>query len=413
MNGKHLALSLLLSSALLVAGSGAAGAQPAPLGPETRVDTLAGDQFPGNPMLTVQRDGTFEIAWSYGAHQPAAIYVRHFNAAGRPTDASQVLLGSEGFWPEVDAIVKAGKGYDVLWHVIGGPGVPTPFYTRHLDARGVPLGKKPLKVGKPFMSYMWFTAGDGLAGGYYLSLIGTLELRKISPNGVPTLQERRINTSELTSPVPAVVPLTNGGFVGVIQGTTVVPAGGTPQPVLRARRFSGQFEPVGPDFDLNTIPAGPAGTPPLLGQTFAVAAAPDGGFGVAWTLDDTLYVRVFDAAGHAEVPESPVVTVGPDHRIAPASIAFDNAGNLLLLWMEEATEPLSGIPLLDLHLQLFNSRGVPLGPQEELTSAASGAFGQPLTGKVAWANGSWLVTWAAESNLQGPSAIFVRRFARQ
>src|SRR4051794_16425043 len=139
------ALFLLLGAAGLAAASPrGAAAQPAPLGPEVRVDTLAGNQFPSNPKLEVQRDGSFEIVWDSGGNQPASIFSRHFGAGGQPTDASQRVLGGEGFRPEVDAITRAGKGYDVLWHVDNDP-LPQVFYTRHLDVRGVPLGAKPLR----------------------------------------------------------------------------------------------------------------------------------------------------------------------------------------------------------------------------------------------------------------------------
>jgi hypothetical protein len=402
------ALYLLLGAAgLAAAGPRRAAAQPAPLGPEVRVDTLAGDQFPGNPKLEVQRDGTFEIAWDYGGNQPASIFARHFNAAGQPTDASQRELGGEGFWPQMDAITKAGKGYDVLWHIHHDIGtMPPAFYTRHLDARGAPIGSKPLKVGKPFLPYMWFLGGDGLIGGYYSASVKTLELRKVSPNGVPTLLERRINVQPLDSPAPWVTPLSNGGFVGVIRGTTLSPPDPTPRTVLRARLFDGAFNPHGIDFDVNTLPAGPVGTAPVLGVDYIVAPAPTGGgFAVAWTLGDTLYLRSFDAAGHASGPEVPAVTFsGP---LAPLSAAIDKQGHLLLLWFEILGDP----PHSNLQIELFDSHGLPLGPPEGLASAASGAFQEPFAGSVALSGSSWLVTWAAQQFDLQPSAIFVRRFA--
>jgi len=398
--------ALCLGTVWLAAGPHGAAAQPAPLGPEVRVDTLAGDQFPANPKLEVQRDGSFEIAWDYGGDQPASIFGRHFNAAGQPTDASQRVLGGEGFWPQVDAVTKAGKGYDVLWHIENDTLPPT-FYTRHLDARGAPLGSKPLKVGKPFLPYMWFLGGDGLVGGYYSGFFNTFELRKVSPNGVPTLQERRINTEPLDSTTPSITPLSSGGFVGVIRGTTVRPPDDTPRPVLRARFFKGSFEPMGIDFDLNSLPAGPNGTAPILGLDYVVAATPGGGFAVAWTLDNTLYLRFFDAAGHASGPEVPAVTyLG---TFAPLSAAVDKRGNLLLLWFEILGDP----PHPNLQIELFNSHGLPLGPPESLSSAVSDRFQEPFVGSVATLGSSWLVTWAAKVPDLETSAIFVRRFAPQ
>ncbi|HSS48732.1 MAG TPA: hypothetical protein VLX28_07290 [Thermoanaerobaculia bacterium] len=407
MTRTRFALFLLLGAAgLAAAAPRGAAAQPAALGPEVRVDTLAGDQFPSNPKLFVQRDGSFEIAWDSGGNPPLSIFARHFNPAGSPTDAAQRALGGQGTWPELDAIGNAGKGYDVLWHIHDDTGTQPPaFYTRHLDARGVPLGAKPLKVGKPFLPFMWLLAGDGLAGGYYAASVKTLELRKVSPNGVPTLQERRINVQPLDDTTPSLTPLTNGGFVGVIRGTTVAPPDGMPRPVLRARLFKGTFEPSGIDFDVNTLPAGANGAAPVLGVDFTVAATPGGGFAVAWTLDDTLYVRFFDVAGHAAAPEVPVVS--HDGPFAPLSMATDKQGNLLLLWFEILGDP----PHSNLQIDLLDPHGAPLGPPESLSSEASGQFQQPFAGSVAWAGGSWLVTWAAQVSSGSPSAVFVRRFA--
>jgi hypothetical protein len=408
MNRSRFVLGILLGAAwLAAAGPRGAAAQPLPLGPEERVDTLTGDQFlPTNPKLEVQRDGSFEIAWDYGGNQPASIFARHFNAAGLPNDALQRVLGGQGFWPEMDAITKAGKGYDVLWHIHDNTGTMPPlFYTRHLDARGVPIGVKPLKVGKPFLRYMWFLGGDGLIGGYDALSVKTLELRKVSPNGVPTLLERRINVQPLDSPTPSVTPLSNGGFVGVVRGTTVSPPDTTPRTVLRARLFDGAFNPHGIDFDITTLPAGPDGTAPVLGVDYTVAATSTGGFAVAWTLGDTIYLRSFDAAGHAPGPEVPVVT--HDGGLAPLSAAIDKQGRLLLLWFEILGDP----PHSNLQIELFDAHGLPLGPPEGLASDASGAFQEPFAGSVAMSGGSWLVTWAAQQVDLQPSAIFVRRFA--
>ena len=403
-NRTRFALALLLSSAWLgVAGPRGVAAQPAPLGPEVRVDTLAGDQFPNDPMLSVQRDGTFEVAWDYGGSQPASIFARHFTAAVRPTDAAQVLLGSEGFWPQLDAITKAGKGYDVLWHINDDTGtMPPAFYTRHLDARGALLGNKPLKVGKPYFPYVWFVAGDGLVAGSFQEPIRTFNLRKLSPNGVPTLVERRIDTRPIDDPRPSVTPLANGNFVAVFEATSLPVE--SARRVLRARLFSGTFEPQTPDFDVNTTPAGLSGTAPFLGPDFTVAAAPNGGFAVAWTLDHTLYLRFFNAAGDPLGPEVPAVT--SDGAFAPLSAAIDKKGNLLLLWFR-IPAPLQ----TDLQIQLFDSHGAPLGPPEGVNSAASDRYQQPFAGSVAWTGSAWLVTWAAQVGDLEPSAIFVRRFA--
>src|SRR4051794_15662903 len=57
-------------------------AQPPPLGPETRVDTLLG-RHPACPKVDVSRKGgAAEIAWDYGGLPPFDVYVRHYAPNG-------------------------------------------------------------------------------------------------------------------------------------------------------------------------------------------------------------------------------------------------------------------------------------------------------------------------------------------
>jgi hypothetical protein len=90
----------------------------------------------------------------------------------------------------------------------------------------------------------------------------------------------------------------------------------------------------------------------------------------------------------------------------PASLAFDDQGDLALLWIRFLNDS-------DLQLQLFDPHGAPLGASLDVRSAASGAFLAPQQGSVAWAGDSWLVTWVAGAPGQDDRAIFVRRFAEE
>ncbi|HSS52742.1 MAG TPA: hypothetical protein VLX28_27690, partial [Thermoanaerobaculia bacterium] len=123
-------------------------------------------------------------------------------------------------------------------------------------------------------------------------------------------------------------------------------------------------------------------------------------------LSQTLYVRFFDAAAK---PLGPAVAAGTaENAFSPVSMAFDKAGNLLVLCL---FRDFSHAPEIDdLQIQLLDPQGLALGPPESVASAASAPYSQPSQGSVAWAGDSWLVTWTAS----GPgltSAIFVRRFA--
>jgi hypothetical protein len=87
----------------------------------------------------------------------------------------------------------------------------------------------------------------------------------------------------------------------------------------------------------------------------------------------------------------------------PSSLAFDPDGNLALLWVLFLDDS-------DLQLQLFDPHGSPLGSATAVRSAASGGFAVPRQGSVAWAGGSWLVSWVAGLPGKDPRTVFVRQF---
>src|SRR5436305_13114407 len=404
MNRTRFALFILLGAAWLgEMGARRAAAQPAPLGSEIRVDTLAGDQFPSSPVLAVQPGGDFEIAWGYGASQPAQIFSRHFAAGGDPTDAAQVLIGSQGYYPLADAVTATPKGFDVLWHVVNDlrPEAPA-FYRRHLSPLGVPDPGKPVHLGGKGIEWVWNVRGNGFMAGSPLLHAHGIAAQHLASSGRPTGPELRLNSRRVDDPETIVTAVADGGFVAVWSGAVPV-RGSTARAVLRARRFSPAGKPLGPDFDVNLIVPEPGETP-FLRPEFTVAAAPDGGFAVSWILTDTLYLRFFDAAARPLGPEVAALTT--DDAIAPESMAFDPAGNLLVLWLVLLQDPFR----TDLQIQLFDAHGAPLGPPEGVSSAASDRYRQPFRGSVEWAGDSWLVAWAAQVEDLEPSAIFVRRF---
>ncbi|MES1241686.1 MAG: hypothetical protein ABUT39_08700 [Acidobacteriota bacterium] len=395
---------------LLVALAGsAAAAQPVPLGPEMRVDTVESRQ-PDVPFVAAQAGGGFEIAWSYKNAEAPLVVARHFDADGAPTDASPVALGGLGPYPSVRGVTATNGGFEVLWQLGGSP--RQPHYRRHLDLRGTPAPGKPVQMGGTGWStrWVWQVRGSGFMDGW-----------PIVKNHMPVgLAVQRLDTSGgLTGPVlrlnsrlvydddrPILAGLAGGGFLAVWNGVISEPVN-TYRSVVRARRFSPAGKPLGSDFDVHS-------KVPEEGDILhspRVATAPGGGFAVAWSFFDsgasasTPYLRLFDAAGRPRGREIP----GPATADRVEAMAFDAAGRLLVLWGEGLERPGE----VDLEAQLFGPRAEALGPPERIATEASGRFQRPLRGNVAWAEGSWLVTWVAETDegYLGPKAVFVRRFA--
>jgi len=391
---------VLLSCAAGLAAAGPRGlsAQLAPLGPEVQ---LATGTSPERPVLAVQPAGSYVIAWD---DLPSKVFAQYVAAGAEPGDEVPTLLWT-GPNPEVDAVTATPQGFDVLWHSLNDLGEPAAFYRRHLDSRGVPAPGRPVRLGRGGIDWVWNIGGNEYLAGWILPNKPGIAARRINSAGRQTGPELRLNRRAVEALDTVVVPLAGGGFVAVWVGDVELGEGEENDlKVLRARVFSSAGRPLGPDFDINTIPPGIGETVPALSSQFQVAAAPGGGFAVSWELGQTIYLRVFDATGHAQAPEVPAVTA--EGAYAPESMAFDDQGNLLLLWSRFLDDS-------DLLIQLFDPHGAPLGAAREVRSAASGEFDTPRQGSVAWAGDSWLVTWLAGATGQDDRAIFVRRFAEE
>jgi hypothetical protein len=379
-------------------------AQLAPLSPEAQLP--AGDT-PERPMLAVQPGGGYAVAWD----DLAGKVFSHFVAAGdeAPGEGTKLVVGGLAV---TDSVTATPKGFEVLWHAVNDGGEPVAFYRRHLDLGGVPAPGKPVLLARNGVDWVWDLGGTRYLAGWFMDPRQALGARFLSPSGQPAGPVFRLSSRPVDDPVAEVVPLADGGFVAVWFGTRLTKSleiegqkeeeGGTS--VLRARRFTAAGQPLGPDFDVNTTPPGPGETTPFLNPQFQVAAAPAGGFAVSWALGQTIYLRYFDAAGRAVTPE--ILAVSDPSVFSPVSMAFDDRGNLLLLWLQFLDDP-------DLQIQSFDPHGAPLGPSQMLQSAASNELQRPLEGSVSWAGDSWLVTWVAGASEGSPRGVFVRRFARE
>jgi hypothetical protein len=390
-------MSRALVLLLAIASSRELAAQLVPAGPEVR---LATGGAPQGVMLAVQPAGNYAIAWS---DLPSRVLVQHVADGAEPADERPAPLWN-GATPELDGVTATATGFDVLWHVLDANEVPVEFYRRHLDLRGNPDPGRPLLLGRAGVDWVWDlgTASDPYLAGWILPVKHGIAARRVTAAGRQTGLAIRLNSRAVDIPSTEVVPLAGGGFVAVWFGEVSLGEGeDLTLKVLRARVFSSAGRPLGPDFDVNTIPPGRGETVPALNSQFQVAAAPGGGFAVAWALGGTIYVRSFDAAGHAPAPEAPAVTA--EGAYAPSSLAIDESGKLALLWVQFLDDS-------DLQLQLLDPRGAPLGPSTDVRSAASDGFTVPRQGSVARAGDSWLVTWVAGSPEQGSRALFVRRF---
>ncbi|MFL6262760.1 MAG: hypothetical protein ACJ76Y_23925 [Thermoanaerobaculia bacterium] len=408
MKNSRWVLSLLSFLLLAGPGSGELAAQLTPTGPEKRVDTLPGDQYPKCPEIGVAPDQSFEIAWGYNGDLPPEIKARHYNASGSPTDPAEVLVAALDYYPVTLFVTPVSTGFRVLMEVIDDLGAPSRFFRRRIDPGGVPAGA-PRPVGIVGTTH-WVSPGPGdtLFAGRYDSAPHRLSLQKVDSLGVPTGTVYILNSRPISFQTrPRILALPDGGWIAVFGGYSIAEAGSPVLQVIRARRFNAAGVPMGPDFDVTSLPlAAPA---PSLSFDFIAAGGPGGRFAVAWIVydasGDAVRFRSFTGSG---APVAPEQTVSTEELLSgPVSMAFDNTGRVLLMW--GTTLPVPSFPHV-LKARLLRPNGTALGASFFPQSAASGAFDEPLCGSVAWVGSSWLVTWAAQKRDLGPSAVFLRRF---
>ena len=335
------------------------------------------------------------IAWDDDALSSQGAFTYGYIPAGEgPWDVCCLLYSPTGV-PSVDAVTAGRQGFDVIWHTWHYLDDPTPtlFYRAHLNLRGMPEGK-PVRLGGAGTEWVWQVRGNGFMAGWSLPSRHGIAARRLTALGQPTGPELRLNSRLVDHPAGvSVVGLADASFVAVWLG--VMP-GSPGTAVLRARRFSPSGKPLGPDFDLNTTPLRVLDT--SFDPGFKVAAAPGGGFAVAWLGDRRTFLRRFNAAG---TPLGPEVTASApeDSEEAPQSMAFDGTGNLLLLFGE-----------FQLQLRLFDPQGTPLGPPVNVNDDSTE---EPRGGSLAWTGDSWLVAYLAAIFPYDQSSIFVRRFAKR
>lgn len=391
-------------------------AQPAPVGPETRVDTLAA--LPVCPHLAVAPDHSFEVVWSSHEFPPFTPQGRHYAADGTPTDPRQVQTSGVGDFydtPTVYLLSPLADGYRMLFDLFDETleHPPSTLFQR-LDRAGHPVGPA-VAVGDASTRWVWPGPGGLLYAGSYQARQKILVIQQVASTGRPTGLRITVNDQPVDNPHLQIVPLDGREFVAVWTGTSVATRRSPARQVIRARRFRAGA-PDGKEFDVNVSPGGANGEPPFFVSPLAVADPQTGGFAVAWLVADavntthpssSIHLRFFGAPGR---PASPEVTATPAGLLLSlADAAFDDAGNLLLLWQP----PLRNV----LRARLFRFAGGsagPAGPAFQVNSDASAPFDLPGCGDLAWTGGGWWITWSAGRSVPATGgqfgAVFLRRF---
>ncbi|MFL6262489.1 MAG: hypothetical protein ACJ76Y_22555 [Thermoanaerobaculia bacterium] len=406
MNRTRFALSLLLTSVWL--GATAHPASAAQLVPLDFEEELYADVFANPPVVASQPGGPYVIAWdddTFATNEGSFTY--RYTPAGENPAGIDHGTGYHSIYsptgaPDVDSITAGREGFDVIWHAFEYEG-PAYFYRAHLNLRGQSEGK-PVRLGNAFTEWAWQVKGNGFMAGWPLPSKHGIAARRLTASGQWTGPELRLNSRLVDQPAyVSVVGLADASFVAVWLGS----APGSPKTaVLRARRFSPSGKPLGADFDVNSFPLGLYDPSSGYGPALKVAAAPGGGFVVAWGLTQGAYLRWFNASGIPLGPERRA-SAAEDFFAFPQDMAFDDTGDLVLLW---------SLGYDGLQIRLFDPQGTPQGPPVDVNSDVNeDPWGRsmPWGGGLAWTGDSWLVAWVASIFPYDQGTIFVRRFAKR
>jgi len=345
--------TLLAGAALIALGPALASAQSA-VGPNFLVSgyTTGGQD---NPRVATDRQGNFVVVWA----ADEGVVARRFTAAGAPRGAEFVVRSYTAGYPRLPDVASAADGsFVVVWNSNGPDGSDYGIFGQRFDANGLPAG--------------------------------------------PELAVNSYTTGRQSQPAVAADPAGNFVVVWHSQGQT------STEYNVFGQRFDAAGTPLGAEFAVVNY------TPGLFSAQHAPAVdvADDGSFVVAWVHRYAIFLPIrgrlagqrYDAAGVAQGDAFFVDTNTAANEGAP-DVAFDGAGNFMVVWSESGGFPL---PTSNAAGRFYDPSGTPLGAGFAL--ASTGNSGGALVD--ADRNGNFVTTWSsrAREGAQFETGVYARRF---
>jgi hypothetical protein len=321
----------------------------APSGSEFQVNTYAyGVQY----LAAVGGGGAegFVVTWGSNGdfESQTNIHARRLNSDGSPLGSDfQVNIYTTLYQTRPAVALDAAGNFVVAWVSQGSSGDDTDgtsIQARRFDAGGAPLGPD-FQVNTYATGHQSETAVASDATGNFVvvwSSYGSsgddssgysIQARRFDAAGNPLGLGFQVNTYTTSwQRGPAVAAGPAGGFV-VVWHSHGSSGGDNSDFSIQARRFDSAANPLGPDFQVNTITTSDQGSP-------RVAVEPSGNFVVVWSSnhsggDDSdgtsIQVRRFNPAGFPLGPDFQVNTYTTGDQELP-TVAVDAAGNFVVTW---------------------------------------------------------------------------------
>jgi VCBS repeat-containing protein len=324
------------------------GADGMPLGVETRINTATlNDQR--YAAVAALPDGGYVVTWmSYTQPtnqfgQELRILAQRFDATGASV-GDEIEVGTAAlhtiFWHGAVAAL-AGGDFVVAWTVNDAQTDQHDIYAQRVDINGLAL-PEPIRLNASTQGSQIEPAIAALPdGGFIATWLSLSEYgdrvydrpwqviaQRFDAEGMPVGAEIRIDARTGSyRQAPVVTELDGGGWVIAWANTRSA----------EFQCFSADGAPVGVlrQIDYTALQQALATADPQI--SFAIAAAPDGGFAVAWlgraAIDavEVMLLQRFDAVGTAiDVP----ITVNPDlqNRGGPPLLAAMSDGSYVVTW---------------------------------------------------------------------------------
>jgi hypothetical protein len=376
-------------------------AAPVRLGPETPVNTTT-ESDQARPAVAGDGAGGFVVAWhSFGQDgSGSGVYARRYDAAGPvgPEFRANTLTASSQSFP---AVAAAPGGFVVVWQSDGQDGDSWGVYGQRYDAAGTPRGEEfvvndaaagrqvaPAVAMAPDGRFVvaWTdfgTEGDGF--GVYA--------RAFNADGTPRGPQFPVNTTVVLDQMdPAVGIAADGSFVVTWDGRLESGRFG-----VFARHFDAGVSPSGEEFRVDAD-AWPDVREP------SVALEPDGDFVVAWQSPGEaagagVYARRY-AAGGAAVGDA--VPVGAGSGDAMPAVAAAPGGGFAVAWHANGSAGAA--------LGVFARRLGADGAASDAIPVNTHAAGDQSAAALAFApDGSFLVAWQSADQDGDGLGVYAQR----
>ena len=367
--------------------------EPVPAGPAfvVHADSAGPQAF---PAVALRDSGRFMVVWNR-LEPLGPVFGRLFDATDQPV-AKEFLLDAGDNVRQLSPAIALGAegGFVATWsnYEATASGGEFRVWARRFDAGAAPLAPG-FEVSQGTFNQLPSIASDG-QGNFVIAWAGVdghysgIRARRYDAGGNALGDDFLVNAMTTgQQDWPEVAANAAGQFVVIWHDDYAA----YPSPSVQARRYDADGEPLGAEIEV--------GTPAVGGQSKpAVAMDAAGGFVVVWSslrsaYDHDVLARRFDGDGQPVGPEFEVSTNLRASQVGPR-IRMDGSGEFVVVWTRQGPGYLPSAVMV----QRFDAGANRLGGELEVQAPATVAQFLPELGVdteggfvVAWMNdpGSW------------------------